>query len=76
MIYDLYYRYVLSPYRNCRDYLYDSHIVIKVCLKVIAFFYRVKDNQLADKLHDFAGRYQSRPQEGWSPPKEWECWKD
>jgi hypothetical protein len=36
---------------------------------------RHKDRSHARLLHDLAGRYQTRPQEGWSAPDDWDCWK-
>lgn len=36
---------------------------------------RNKNEGLAEELHEIAGKYQRRPQEGWSPPSDWECWE-
>ncbi len=56
---------------------YDvEHLVAETCLLVIRTVCRVKDNSLAEKIHQTVGRYQTRPQEGWEPPETWDCWKD
>jgi hypothetical protein len=34
-----------------------------------------KDDGLATLLHETAGLYQRRPQDGWTCPTDWECWK-
>lgn len=30
-----------------------------------------KDDRLSSTLHELAGTYQTRPQEGWKPPHDW-----
>ena len=48
--------------------------LVKACLWLIGVFNRTKDRDLADILHEAAGRYQTRPQEGWVAPPDWACW--
>jgi hypothetical protein len=45
-------------------------------IREIARLNKHKDESLASKLHELAGKYQRRPQEGWRPPEDWQCWKD
>ncbi len=59
-----------------RSKIYESYLLPKILMSLVGRFYKIKDNQLANKLHEFAGRYQSRPTDGWTPPPEWECWTD
>ena len=42
-----------------------------LCLRAIKMMCRYKDEGLASRIHELAGRYQKRPQEGWMPPDDW-----
>jgi hypothetical protein len=50
--------------------------VVKCCVKVIRLVCKGKDNTIADMLHEAGGMYQSRPQNGWACPKDWDCWEE
>jgi hypothetical protein len=67
------------PYK-IYDWIYDefyySYIIPRLAIKIISCFYRIKDNNLSNMLHNFAGLYQRRPQEGWIAAKDWACWKE
>jgi hypothetical protein len=47
----------------------------KMCLFLIRKLNRCKDDRLADTIHELARRYQTRPQDGWIAPFDWDCWK-
>jgi len=68
-------RYYQSKY-DFEEWFEESLLVPKVCMKVIHYFHGHKHNSLAIMLHDFAGQYQRRPQEGWKAPDDWDCWKE
>lgn len=46
----------------------------RLCIWLIRRLNRTKDNSLARELHELAGEYMTRPQDGWMPPLYWECW--
>ena len=53
------------------DSIYHSYFLPKLFIKTVSLFYRVKDERLSQLIHNFAGEYQRRPQEGWSAPEDW-----
>lgn len=66
-------------YYTMREYLIRqtiSRAITRACLNIIAFCNKSKDDTLARMLHEKGGLYQTRPQDGWQAPMDWECWKD
>lgn len=53
-----------------------SHAWISCVVRVTHLLCRSKDRTIATRLHELAGHYQTRPQEGWSAPPDWQCWRD
>lgn len=66
--------YIDNAQYKFRENVYYSYFLPKLFIKIVGTFYRIKDERLSHLIHNFAGEYQRRPQEGWSPPEDWECW--
>jgi hypothetical protein len=45
---------------------------VKLCLYTIRKICHSKDNGIANLIHETAALYDTRPQDGWKPPPDWE----
>lgn len=66
--------YSLQNFRDVRETICNR--ITNLAIWIIPIMNKTKNNWLANRLHELAGRYQTRPQEGWTAPSDWECWED
>ena len=59
---------------DANDWMRDT--LTRFLLRLILIMNQTKDDSLSNKLHELAGLYQRRPQDGWYPPSDWDCWSN
>jgi hypothetical protein len=65
-----------NVWQEVKRWFYFHYYPARICLWLLRWFYRRKDEYLSALIHETAGEYQTRPTLGWIAPSDWKCWQD